>query len=158
MTVAHVPINATNAVNDGMESARPDNILVATGNALPTAPPYSAALITLLRAFERQGQKIAGSVRELSDDDLANAFPSAEDTMSNFLPQAQAQIQALKDRAGKPRGLNTDIDVSWTKPAALMPFAYSLDYATVAGDRPQGAAGVPPGFPRPRGPAMPAAA
>lgn len=149
MTMTHVSFNATGAFNDGIESARPDNMLVAAVNALPTAPPYSAALITMLQAFEWAGQEGGGSVRELKDN-LEAAFPSAAEIMGVYLPQAQAQMRAFRDRAGKPRGYYTDIDVSWTKPPALMPFEYNLKYATVAGDHPRGAPGVPPGFPHPR--------
>ncbi|CAN8100476.1 unnamed protein product [Discula destructiva] len=157
MTMTHVAFGATGAYLDGAESARPDNMSMATVNALGTAPPYSAALMNMLKDFEWPGQGQGGSVRELDDDTLFNTFPTAEDILGYYLFTAQAQVANFRDRTGKATGYIDSIDVSWTKPSALTAFEYSLKHATVAGDRPRGRAGKPPGFPQPKMPAVPRA-
>lgn len=156
ITMAHVAFDATGAVNDGIESARPDNMLVADVNGLDTAPPYSAALIDMLVDFEWPNQEDGGSVRELTDAVLFNTFPTAEQILGDYLPRAQAQMSNFRDRRGKAAGYFDSIDVSWTKPPTLTAFEYSLKYATVAGDHPRGRAGPPPGFPRPQTRPVPA--
>lgn len=117
---------------------RPDNLLVDDVNQEPTAPPYSADLINMLQLFEwpNMGNR---SVRDIGDDAAINAaFPSPQTVRNTLLPQAQQKVLGYLDRTGKPDGYFDTIDVSWTRPADLMPFSYIMKYATDAGETADG--------------------
>lgn len=116
---------------------RPNNVRVQTVNQEPTAPPYSDELITMLQRFEFRDMETI-LVRDLDDDELDTAFPSPEEVRDTLLPQAQARVAGYLNPAGKSDAYFDQIDVSWTRPEELMPFSYIMQYATDAGEGPDG--------------------
>lgn len=85
-----------------------------------------------------------GLVRELEHAALFSTFSTAEQILGDYLIRPKAQVTNFCDRRGKAAGYVDSLDVSWTKPAALTAFEYSLKYATIVGDHPRGWAGPPP--------------
>lgn len=125
------------------DDLRPNNVRVQTVNQEPTAPPYSDELITMLQRFEFRDMETTPSIRDLGDE-LDTAFPSPEEVRDTLLPQAQARVAGYLNPAGKPDGYFDGIDVSWTRPEELMPFSYVMQYATDAGEGPDGRPPPPP--------------
>lgn len=132
MVMAHIP-HSSETWNDNM---RPNCGRVEDANGMPGAPPYSDELIELLQRFEFPNHE-NDSVRDLGEA-IHTTFPSPEDVRDTLLPQAQARVAGYRRPADRPAGYYDSMDVSWTRPAQLMPFNYVMEYATEAGDGPDG--------------------
>ncbi|KAK2604568.1 hypothetical protein N8I77_007485 [Diaporthe amygdali] len=131
MSMTHFPPTMGFELN-----VRPNCRLVQDVNQAPSAPPYSDELITMLQRFEWPNQDQA-TVRELGDA-LDTTFPSPRFLTDILLPQAQRRVAQYRNPTPKPAGYYDDMDMSWTKPRQVMPFSYSMQYATEAGDGPDG--------------------
>ncbi|RYP61469.1 hypothetical protein DL769_007695 [Monosporascus sp. CRB-8-3] len=117
---------------------RPECVRMATVNDYLDAAdtPYSDQLIAILEEFEWPNCETEGDVMgtqvTLSGRVVPNYdyMPDADWVADVLLPLAKQKVREYrKPRAGYEPEYYRRLDVSWTKPAKLMPFVYDFDNA-----------------------------
>lgn len=116
---------------------RPDNIRMADVNARDgSALNFSAQLVGLLGNFEWEYMESGTELNEL-DDPLSEVAATSRWMVDTLYPAARDRVAAYRNpAAGRQPGYFDVLDVSWTRPAPLVPFVYNTDYAAAAGDDP----------------------
>lgn len=134
---AHLPYDEGDAGTADWLTRRPDNIRMADLNARDgSALDFSDQLVGLLGNFEWDFMDTGVEINEL-DDPLGQVAATSRWMVDTLYPAARARVAAYRNPpAGRPAGYFDGLDVSWTRPAPLMPFVYNTDHATAAGDDP----------------------
>lgn len=134
---AHLPYDEGGVGTADWCTRRPDNIRMADLNARDgSAPDLSDQLVGLLGNFEWEFMETGIEINEV-DDPLGQVNATSRWMVDTLYPAAHARVAAYRDPpTGRPAGYFGGLDVSWTRPAPLMPFVYNTDHATAAGDGP----------------------
>jgi hypothetical protein len=132
---AHLPYDEGDVGTTDWCSRRPDNIKMAELNARDNAAPdFSDQLIDLLGKFEWEFMETGIEINEV-EDPMGEVTATSRWMVDTLYPAARARVAAYRNPpAGRPAGYFDGLDVSWTRPAALMPFVYNEGCAQVAGD------------------------
>lgn len=116
--MAHIPAEE----EENARWDRPENTRLEDVNAYP-GTHYSQLLLDTLAPF--QVPDVNGRARHMAGYDQAyiNETPTIEHVCNVMLPIARTQVSIWQDSAPQPgQKLAETLDVSWTKPAPVMPY------------------------------------
>ncbi|KAI0385606.1 hypothetical protein F5Y04DRAFT_292100 [Hypomontagnella monticulosa] len=105
---------------------------IANTNLPPNETPYPDDLIELLEAFEWPGLENGMGIQDTHDDANGNpvrnyrVMPTPNWIRNTMLPLCRDKVQEWRGAGRRPRGYFTALDVSWTKPARIMPMEVEL--------------------------------
>ncbi|KAI4602160.1 hypothetical protein KJ359_009397 [Pestalotiopsis sp. 9143b] len=123
--MAHIPRGAGMApAEDDVREERPTNRRLEHVNAYP-GTHYTQLLLDTLAPF--QVPDVNGAARGVGghafDQTYINETPTIEHVCNVMLPIARSQVGIWQDSAPQPgQKLSQTLDVSWTKPAPVMPY------------------------------------
>lgn len=96
---------------------RPESHTLQFCNTFFNGQIYSDALIGLLQSFERPNMNTVAVTNEL------HLVPSIAWVAGTLLPEARRQLQQCREPTAPSVAYYHNLDVSWTKPELLAPFA-----------------------------------